>query len=268
MIKRRPSGRFFMSVSGHKQKLNKEHSKHNYCKITKKTEHSTLPMTNKTFAPSSLFIAAITLLLITIGKTAIANEQIINIDGREVLLKEDGSWKYQSTDRFANTKDGRRVRLKEDGSWSYVGNAPLQSSEHVRTTDLDIKLQKVVIETYRIKTQKSTRIKTQTVFYVQLSNSPQAKTTIKTTNSDIAQIEIKDNNNKIYDVLSIKSDGSILKPGKETTLVVRAGKSPAIWDDAKSMEITFKAGILGLQKPVTLKQKIIDFEKEDVDNFE
>ncbi len=224
-------------------------------------------MTNKTFAPSSLFIAAITLLLLTIGKTALANEQIINIDGREVLLKEDGSWKYQSTDRFANTKDGRRVRLKEDGSWSYVGNAPLQSSEHVRTTDLDIKLKKVVIETYRVKTQKSQRIKTQTVFYVQLSNSPQAKTTIKITDSDITQIEIKDNNNKIYEVLSIRSDTSTLEPGKDTTLVVRAKKSPAIWDNAKSMKITFEAGTFDLHQAVTLNQRIIDFEKEDVDNL-
>jgi hypothetical protein len=53
-----------------------------------------------------------------------ADQEVTTDDGREVLLKEDGSWTFRSTDRFANTVDGQRIRLKQDGSWAYVGNSP------------------------------------------------------------------------------------------------------------------------------------------------
>ena len=172
------------------------------------------------------FITIITLLLLTGGNTVSADQQVITDDGREVLLKEDGHWEYRSTDRFANTEDGRRARLKEDGSWSYTGNAPLKSKAQVRTTDLDIKLQKVVIETRKKKTQKSSRIKTQTVFYVQLNSSAQAKTDISIKDSDISLVEVKDNNGKSYPVLSIRSDNPDLQPGTKSTLEVRTDKSP------------------------------------------
>lgn len=214
------------------------------------------------------FITIITLLLLTGGNTVSADQQVITDDGREVLLKEDGHWEYRSTDRFADTEDDRRVRLKEDGSWSYTGNAPLKSKAQVRTTDLDIKLQKVVIETHKKKTQKSSRIKTQTVFYVQLNSSALAKTDISIKNSDISLVEVKDNNGKSYPVLSIRSDNPGFQPGTKSTLEVRADKSPSIWDDVKSMEIIFKSGIFGIQKQITLSQRTIDFDKENVEGFD
>lgn len=217
---------------------------------------------------ASTFIAIIALSLLAGSNSVSANQQIITDDGREVLLKEDGHWEYRSTDRFANTEDGRRVRLKADGSWSYTGNAPLKSKAQVRTSDLDIKLQKVVVESYKKKTQKSRRTKTQTVFYVQLNNSPRAKTNISIKDSDISMIEVKDNNGKSYPVLSIKPDNSSLQPGTETTLIVRAEKSPSIWGNVKSMDIHFKAGIFGIQTPITLSQRTIDFNKKDVEGFD
>jgi hypothetical protein len=49
--------------------------------------------------------------------------------------------------------------------------------------------------------------------------------------------------------------------------VIRADKSPSIWDEVKSMQITFKPGIFGLQQPIILSQKIIDFENKKVGGF-
>lgn len=213
-------------------------------------------------------ITIATLLFIPVSYADTTDQQITTDDGREVLLKADGRWEYRSTDRFANTDDGRRVRLKDDGSWAYTGNAPLLSKTQVRTADLDIKLNKVVIETYRKKTQKSARIKTQTVFYVHLNTSAQAKTAINIEDSDAALVEVKDNNGKTYPVLSMKAGSSKLQPGAETILTVRAEKSPSIFDDVKSMEISFKAGIYGIQNTVSLSQKVTDFENEEVDGFE
>ena len=209
----------------------------------------------------------VTLLFIPVSYSIAEDQQIITIDGREVLLKDDGTWKYLSTDRFANTKDGTRIRLKEDGSWQATGNTPSTSREQVRTTDLDIKLQKVVIETFKKKSQKNTKIKTQTVFYIDLSYSAQAMTNVSISNSDIPLIEVKDNNGRVYPVLSIEPESTELKPDTKTTLVIRAEKSPSRWASVKSMEIVFKAGILGIKEPVVLSQRTIDFDNENVDGF-
>jgi len=202
------------------------------------------------------------------GKPAAVWQEIVTVDGREVILNNDGTWKYLSTDRYVQTKNGTRVRLKDDGSWQYMGNAPLTSNEHVRTTDLDIKLQKVVIETYKKKVQKNTSVKTQTVFYVQFAYSPQAKRTISIKNSDMSLIEVKDNNGKNYPVLSIKAGPKQLQTSTYTTIVVRAEKSPSIWDNVKSMAIVFKIGFLEIETPVTLSQNTIDFDEENVDGFD
>ena len=223
-------------------------------------------MTKKSLIASTFF-NTILLLLIAINDNVFAAQEVIIVDGREVLLKEDGTWRYHSTDRYANTNDGRRLRLKDDGSWQYVGNAPLTTTEQVRTTNLNIKLQKVVIEKHEKKVQKNTRVKTQTVFYVALGNSAQAKRNISIKNSDISLIEVNDNNGKNYPVLSLQPGSIQLKPDTNTTLVIRAEKSPSMWDDVKSMEIVFKPGIFGIKKAIILNQMIIDFDEEKVDGF-
>ena len=223
-------------------------------------------MTNKSFITFAFF-NTILLLLVTIDDNVFAAQEVIIVDGREVLLKQDGTWRYYSTDRYANTNDGRRLRLKDDGSWQYLGNAPLTTTEQVRTTNLNIKLQKVIIEKFEKKVQKNTRVKTQTVFYVYLENSAQAKRNISIKNSDISLIEINDNNGKNYPVLSLQPGSIQLKPGTNTTLVIRAEKSPSKWDDVKSMEIVFKPGILGIQKAIILNQMSVDFYEEKVNGF-
>lgn len=48
---------------------------------------------------------------------------------------------------------GREVMLDDNGSWQYIGNVPLVSKEQVRTNELDINLDKVVIETHETKVQ-------------------------------------------------------------------------------------------------------------------
>ncbi len=216
--------------------------------------------------PFILTFALTTLFLSPISNTLSANQEIITDDGREVLLKQDGSWTFRSTDRFANTKQGQRVRLKEDGSWEYTGNAPVILEKQVRTTELDIKLQKVVIETYEKKVLKSKRVKTQTVFYLNLEHSSLAKTNISITKNDIARIEIKDSNGNNYQVASIQPN-TTLKPGSNTVVIIRAKGSPLWLSNTRSMEVVFNPEIFGLQKPVTLIQNTIDFEEKDVDGF-
>ena len=217
---------------------------------------------------SLILISIFTLLFAPTSQAETPKQEIINVDGREVILNENGTWEFLSTDRYADRNDGTRVRLKEDGSWQAIGNAPLESKEQVRTADLDIKLQKVVIETYEKKVQKNTRIKTQTVFYVDLVSSPQAKNNITIKQSDISLIEVKDNNGKNYPVLSIQPEDIQLKPNSKITLIVRAEKSPSIFDSVKSMDIVFKKGIFGIKNLITLNQRTIDFGNKKVGGFE
>lgn len=227
---------------------------------------------SRTILTPSILITMVTLSLALslapLSNALSATQEIITDDGREVLLKEDGSWVFRSTDRFANTKDGRRVRLKDDGSWQYTGNAPLVMKEQVRTTDLDIKLQKVVIETYEKKVQKNKRIKTQTVFYLNLELSALAKGNININKNDTSMIKVIDNNGKNYPVLSIQPSPTILEPNSNITIVIRAKSSPSWLDKVKSMEVVLHPGIFGIQDPITLKQNVIEFDEKKVDGFE
>jgi len=210
----------------------------------------------------------ISLSLSLCSNTLHADQDVITDDGREVLLRADGTWVFRSTDRFANTEDGKRIRLKADGSWQYIGNAPLISKDQVKTTELGITLLKTVIEKHEVKVQKNKRLKTQTVFYLNLELSPLAVSNIAIHKNDTSGIEVTDNNGKIYTVLSIQPGTTALEPGSNMTVAVRVDESPTWLDNAKSMEILFKPEIFGIQEPIKLSQKINDFEEVDVDGFE
>jgi hypothetical protein len=225
-------------------------------------------MTRAILIPSLLNIFTLLLLLVAGTVAHAADQQVITDDGREVLLRGDGTWVFRSTDRFANTGDGQRVRLKQDGSWEYMGNAPVVSEEHVRSTLLDIKLQKVVIERHEKKVQKNIRLKTQSVFYVNIGLSARAKSSISIKQNDVSHIEVIDNNGKVYPVLSIYPAPVELTPGSDATIIIRADGSPTWLDDVKSMSVIFKPELYGVQQPVSLSRDVDDFEEEKVAGFE
>ena len=225
-------------------------------------------MIRTTRLPFVLYCALLFMLFIAGSNALSADQQAITIDGREVLLKQDGTWVFRSTDRFANTKDGRRVQLKVDGTWQYVGNAPMASTEQVKTTLLDFKLQKVVIETHEKKVHKNVRVTSQTVFYVKLDLSPLAKNNISIEKNDISNIEVKDNNGKSYPVISIQPTPVNIKPNTKTTIVVRADGAPSWLDKVKSMSVIFKPEIFGIVDTIILSQWESTFEKKSVDGFD
>lgn len=220
-----------------------------------------------------LSIVLLTVVLLTTAVTvqpSYANEinNTVTLEGRTVILNNDGTWQYETTDRFANTKDGKRVRLKENGRWDPVGNTPLKTKDQVRTNELDIKLNKVVIETYKKKKQKNSSIKTQTVFYIDINNSPTSTKMLNIKDGDVSLIEVKDNNGKDYPVLSLKAVTEQQKPDFMTRLIVRAKKSPAIWDNVNSMSISFKKGFLELEEAITISEDVDNFKEKKVEGFE
>ena len=224
-------------------------------------------MTTMKPATPGIFVILL-LVLLPCGHVIGADQRVITDDGREVLLKQDGSWEFLSNDRFANTGDGQRVRLRDDGSWVYIGNAPLVSDRQVRTRELDIRLQQAVIETHEVKVQKNKRVSSQTVFYVQLELSPQAKSGISVSDKHRSLIEVKDNKGRNYPVLSVQSQQAALPPGSAATVVIRADGSPQWWKNVKSMDLVFKPGVFGIQEPVTLNRPVDDIAKKKVDGFD
>jgi hypothetical protein len=224
-------------------------------------------MNRTTPSTPRLAIVLISLSLSLCSNMLRADQDVVTDDGREVLLKTDGTWTFRSTDRFANTADGQRIRLKQDGSWQYVGNAPMVSRDQVKTTELGITLVKTVIEKHETKVQKNKRLKTQTVFYLNLELSPLATSDIKFSRNDVSGIEVTDNNGKRYTVLSILPGTEVLKPGSKTTIAVRIDDSPSWLDNAESMQMNIRPGIFGIQQPIKLSRRIDDFEEVDVDGF-
>ncbi len=227
-------------------------------------------MTTNRRALSVLTVYALFLLLAP-NKNAFSVEQtVITDDGREVLLNTDGSWRFLSNDRFADTKDGRRVRLKEDGSWQFVGPAKAKSIQTVKqnkSTPLDIKLDKVVVEKYQKKGKKNVRISTQTVFYLTLKLSAQSNGNVKIEKSDISLITVDDNKGKNYPVLSIEPSPTTIEPDTYTTLIVRADGSLQWWRNPKFIEITLNPGILDLKQPMTFRKGIDELMEKSVDGF-
>lgn len=217
---------------------------------------------------SLAIFALVSLLLFPVGAVLSANQEVITDDGREVLLREDGSWEFRSDDRFANTGDGQRVRLKADGSWEYVGNAPLVTATRVRTDRLDIRLQNVVVEKQETKVQKNVRVKTQTVFDVKVDLSALAKSEITIDDKDTSLIAVKDNKGRDYPVISIRPDSMILPPAGDLTLAVRVDGSPQWWKNVKAMAITFTPDFLGLQQPVTLSWSVDNIDRKSVEGFD
>ena len=224
-------------------------------------------MTKPTRIPFVPITPLLLMLLISGSKAHATEQEVITTDGREILLKEDGTWAYRSNDRFANTKDGHRVVLKEDGTWQYVGNAPMASVEPVKTRLLDIKLQKVVIEKHEKKVHKNVRVTTQTVFYVSLDLSPLAKSNISISKNDINFIRVEDNNGKSYPVISIQPSPMTIQPNSNTTMVIRAAGAPLWLSNVKTMSVILKPGIIGLQETITLSQLASNFDTKKVDGF-
>lgn len=201
------------------------------------------------------------------GNVLAANQEVITDDGREVMLKADGTWEFRSDDRFANTSDGQRVRLKADGSWEYIGNAPMVANQLVRTRQLEIELQEVVIEIHEQKAQKNTRVRSQTVFYLKLGLSPLAEMPINIDKSNLTMIVIQDNKRRTYPVLSMQASPASLQPASEASITIRADGSPQWWKNVKTLKIVFEPGIFGLSESIILTHSIDDVVKKKVDGF-
>lgn len=148
-------------------------------------------------------------------------------DGREILLKADGTWEYRSTDRFATSADGTRVRLKDNGSWEFIGNAPSVSAESVQTEALAVTLSEIVTEFNKQKVAKNTRYNSETTFYLTVKVSAYSKGAITPRLGHHNLFKVSDSNGNQYPILEVSPQPKQLQPGEEYSIAVRVDGSPA-----------------------------------------
>jgi hypothetical protein len=170
------------------------------------------------------------LISVFLSCTAQAQLTATGDDGREVILNEDGSWEYSSTDRYANTSDGRRILLKDDGNWEYQGKQqqPL-SQQQYRNNSVNIHLDKIEIEEHKeppTANRKNPRIKTQTSFYFTATASTLGDAItplIKGTKGFI----VTDDKGKRYSNIELSpAQPTAIKPGDSVSFKLKVKSSP------------------------------------------
>ena len=209
-------------------------------------------------------------ILVLFSSIVQANEQLVSDHGREIILKDDGSWEYKSNDRYAVSADGRRVRLKADGRWEYTGkktSAKAHVSGHavvsdqlfVDETSVAIALSDFVIESVTTQAHKNTRKKTNSVFYISISAEKYAKTALALNFSN-TDFSVKDSDGRQYSVQAVDPVTVTIQPGKKVIITVSVDGSPHWWT-TKTMSVTIDKKAFSVANDIVLTTILSEAKK-------
>ena len=116
-----------------------------------------------------------------LSSPGLADQRILTDAGREVLLKDDGTWTYLSDDRFGTLKDGSRARLQSDGSWEIVedevglisipAQALKRSEDTIRSDEIYLEISEITIENQRGKNRKNSTLRAQMLVEIKIETS-------------------------------------------------------------------------------------------------
>lgn len=201
-----------------------------------------------------------------ISSSAIADRTAIGDDGREIILKDNGSWEYTSTDRLATSEDGTRVRLKDNGRWEFIGNAPMQTEQEVRTENLGIELNKIVTEyTKESVGSKNTRYDSQTVFYLDVDVSSYGGD-IKPNFNNFDLFTAKTNKGTEFPVIAIDGANVNWAAGSKQQIGVRVEGSPTgsiIWGSTKII-LEIDKSVFGSSSNISFIERTNEIKKKKV----
>lgn len=197
---------------------------------------------------------------------ALADREALADDGRQIILKDDGSWAFKNNDRLATSSDGTRVRLKDDGNWEFIGNAPSETEQQVRTETLDIELDQIITEFTKEKAgSKNNRYNSQTVFYFDVDVSSYGAA-VTPALDNLQLITVKDNKNTEYPVIQVNPASASWQPGSEQTLAIRIDGSPSgsiIWGSTK-ITLTIDKSVFSTQSDLTFTERTDEIKKKKV----
>ena len=195
------------------------------------------------------------------AKTAVAD------NGREVILKDSGEWEYVTDDVFATTPDGQRIRLKSNQRWEKVRDADAPAYQPVAITtvqrdnvtidDSQIILDQVHIENHREEIRKNTRLRSNLVFYLDVTDTSDR-------NLKPAQFVIKDSRGNDYPVFSVIRGTTPI--GGQPRWIVRAKGAPRWWG-VKFFSLQIAPGAFGNPDTIELRKPMRDVLKKEVSDL-
>ena len=212
---------------------------------------------------NSMLLATLgAILLPLLGATAYAQVNATMDDGREVILKNDGSWTFANDDRFATSTDGTRVRLKADGSWEFIGNAPKASPEQVMTESLEVSLIRTETEVYKQRATKNVRFDSQTVFYLNVDVSRYSEP-VAAKLAHFNLFKVTDSKNNSYPVISVTPQPKQLAPGEAIELAVRVDGSPAgaFAISIRNLYLEIDKNVFNTDQPIQITQAVEEIKK-------
>ena len=198
---------------------------------------------------------------LTLSAESLGEEQIVVADdGREVLLKTDGSWHYIVRDRYATTSDGQQILLMPDGNWRAVNSIPaidsakknlLSSSNSrpalkvVRQEPLQVLLDKVEILRKKSKGHKSNKLESRTLFYLLVRNRGDNEVALSNEelNSKLQGIQARSSTGEKFKILRVDVQKTNLKPGETSLLSIVTDGSPK-WFNIQYLSIELAPDIL------------------------
>ncbi|MYM63847.1 hypothetical protein [Pseudomaricurvus sp. HS19] len=209
---------------------------------------------------------------------AAADQTAMGDDGREILLKDNGTWEYKEKDRFGTSESGSRVRLKDNGSWEFVDNkvapvpkaisAPVAAKSTFVASNLNFALQDVTIHSKKNKIPNSNNYrvesKTQLDFKVVVSEVNKSDLAIKL--KDKSLFRVSDDTDKEYKILSIKPAAANLKPGQSYDFTVMVDAAPkysffSLGGQIKEMYIEIDKSVFGTGSDVKMTKSTDDIKE-------
>lgn len=196
-----------------------------------------------------------------------ADEIVLSDDGREVRIKQDGSWEFVSDDRFATTRDGERVRLKFDGSWERIEDdrnwitvpaaATSFSKDKVTEGSIQLEITEVIIESVRTRQQKNTRLRSQVVTRINIVSTETQSFTLQP-----IDISLSDSRGKHYEIVSIAPERIQVAPDAPVEVRIIADDSPKWWG-VKFFEYEIAPGVLGNTQSLELTRSMNEVLKRE-----
>ena len=222
-----------------------------------------------TVLPRQLCLLTLLSMLGGMGASAAsaATKSAIADDGREVVLEDNGVWRYVSDDIFATTPDGQRIRLQPNQRWQKVRDSEAPAYQPVPMTtvqrdnatiagsDVEVILDQVHVENQREDVGKNTRLRSNLVFYLEILGQRPGL------NLEPEQFSVQDSRGKNYPVFSAINGAAPL--GGKPRWIIRAKGAPRWWG-IKFFSLQVAPNALGNQETIELRKPMRDVLKKEV----
>lgn len=203
-----------------------------------------------------------------------AEEIVISDDGRQILLKGDGTWVQLSRDRFATNEAGQRIRLRPDGRWAVVTDADAPPSVSTPAAPLAplaaasepvLHLSDVAIVRKVVERAKSKHAEVRMHYVLRVENA--TATELRLSNERLALIRAASNRGDGYKVLSVDANTLTVAPGESAQVDVWTSEAPRWWG-TKYLSLEIPPGVFANSVRRIVSKQMNEVRRIEVENFD